>query len=334
MTDAKQPRRSAGGTPLVVGLVNNMPDAALKTTEWQLRGLLSRAAGSRAVALRLFSLPEVPRSEAGQLYVRQHHEPITALWAADIDGLIVTGTEPKAASLEDEPYWPALAGLIDWADEHTTSTIWSCLASHAATYRLDGIERLPLGHKMFGVFDCDKAEDHPLVRGPARWKTPHSRHNGLSEEVLERFGYRILSRSSEAGVDMFVRERNSLFVFCQGHLEYDASALFGEYRRDVRRFLAGENEIYPELPHNCFGDAAVAALLEFRDEALTRRDAALLERFPAGAVAQDLSAPWREAATRIYANWLDYLSARQSRGEWAGLPTEAHNEQRLDPTFA
>lgn len=330
-----RPAAPRNGDALVIGLVNNMPDAALKTTEWQVRGLLSRAAGRRAVSLRIFSLPEVPRSPAGQAYVRQHHEPIAAFWAGEFDGLIVTGTEPKAACFEDEPYWPTLARLVDWAEEHTASTIWSCLASHAASYRLDGIERQPLGRKMFGVYDCDKAADHPLVSGPARWKTPHSRYNGVPEEALEHAGYRILSRSPEAGVDIFVKQRNSLFVFLQGHLEYDAAALFGEYRRDVRRFLAGENEHYPDLPHGCFGEGATAALLTFRDAALMRRDTALLEQFPAAVAGEHLSAPWREAATRIYANWLAYLSIQRLRGPgWTGLPLPSGTGRRRSPSFA
>ncbi len=312
------PRRSDA---IVVGLVNNMPDPALKTTEWQVRDLLSRAAGSRAVVLRIFSLPEVPRSAMGRDYVRQNHEDIGALRRDGVHGLIVTGTEPKAARFEDEPYWGALADLIDWAEAHTASTIWSCLASHAAAYRLDGIARQPLDGKMFGVFDCEGATDHPLVAGLGAWKTPHSRLNTVSEGDLERAGYRVLSRSAKAGVDMFIKERNSLFVFLQGHPEYDAIALFGEYRRDVRRFLAGESERYPELPHGSFDEEASALLLGFRERALTRRDIASLELFPAAAVGRQLTAPWRDAATRIYTNWLAFLET--SRMRRVGAPLSA-----------
>jgi homoserine O-succinyltransferase len=292
---------------IVVGLINNMPDPALKITEWQIRDLLSRAAGPRAVVLRIFSLPQVPRSDMGRDYVRQNHEDIGALWRDGVDGLIVTGTEPKAARFEDEPYWGGLADLIDWAEAHTASTIWSCLASHAAAYRLDGIARQPLDRKMFGVFDCEGATDHPLLAGLRAWKTPHSRLNTVSERDLERAGYQVLSRSAEAGVDIFVKQRSSLFVFLQGHPEYDASALFGEYRRDVRRFLSGERECYPELPYGSFGEEASALLLGFRERALSRRDVTSLEQFPAAAVGQQLTAPWRDAAARIYANWLGCL---------------------------
>jgi homoserine O-succinyltransferase len=326
---APRDRPATGGGPVVIGLVNNMPDAALRTTEWQVRDLLTRAAGKSAVSLRIFSMPEVPRSEPGRLHVSQHHEPIDALWDSGVAGLIVTGTEPKAPAFEDEPYWPTLARLIDWAEEHTASTIWSCLASHAAAYRLDGIEREPLGAKMFGVFACDRAAEHPLVDGPAQWLVPHSRYNTVSEAALERAGYRVLSRSPEAGVDMFVKERNSLFVFLQGHPEYDATALFGEYRRDVRRFLGGERDCYPELPHGYFSDEAMPALSAFRERAVAQPDSSLLELFPAAEVGRHLAAPWRDAAARLYRNWLTYLRDRPS-----AMPASSEPARRFDPAHA
>jgi homoserine O-succinyltransferase len=214
------------------------------------------------------------------------------------------------------------------------SAIWSCLASHAAAYRLDGIERQPLGSKMFGVFDCDKAADHPLVAGPARWCVPHSRFNTVPEAELLRAGYRILSRSPLASVDMFVKQRGSLFVFLQGHPEYDATALFGEYRRDVRRYLTGESERYPDLPHGYFSADATAAVLAFRDRAMRQRDSALFEQFPAAAVGAQLDAPWRPAATRLYRNWLSYLSReRANRLGWAAVPLAAPTAV-CDPSYA
>ena len=306
------PYSSADAGSVVVGLVNNMPDGALRVTEWQVRDLLTRAAGEAGVAvdLRLFSLPEVPRSATGREHCRRFHEPIAALWRGGVAGLIVTGTEPKAPSLEDEPYWPALARLIDWAEDHTVSTIWSCLASHAAAWRLDRIARQPLPGKLFGVFDCERVSQHPIVAGPPRWQAPHSRCNSVSEDELRAAGYRILSRSAEAGVDMFARDGDSLFLFVQGHPEYDATALFGEYRRDVRRYLAGERDEYPDLPDGYFDEAARAELLAFSARAVGRRDPGMLNEFPAESVGAGLTAPWRDAATRIYANWLRHLGER------------------------
>jgi homoserine O-succinyltransferase len=187
-------------------------------------------------------------------------------------------------------------------------------------------KRQKLDRKMFGVFDCDKVTDHPLVNGLPHWRTPHSRVNGVREADLQQAGYRILSRSPEAGVDIFVKGRRSLFVFLQGHPEYDATALFGEYRRDVRRFLAGERDAYPEMPHGCLDDAAREALGDFRARAQRCRDPALLKQFPAAVVGKTLTAPWCDAAARIYGNWLTYLYGRVARRiDWAGFDRSLHS---------
>jgi homoserine O-succinyltransferase len=199
-------RPAPAGEALTIGLVNNMPDAALKTTERQFRELLDRAAANTPLTLRVFSFPELPRSPEGRRYIAEHHEPIENLWASDLDGLIVTGAAPVAARIEDEPCWPTLTRLVEWAERHTRSTIWSCLAAHAAVRHLDGIERRPLGAKLSGVFDCGRVADHALLAlAPPNWTTPHSRYNELPETELRARGYRILSRSGAAGADIFTK---------------------------------------------------------------------------------------------------------------------------------
>ena len=52
--------------PLRIALINNMPDSALEDTEVQFFELLESAAGELPVSLKLYSLPELPRSEAGR----------------------------------------------------------------------------------------------------------------------------------------------------------------------------------------------------------------------------------------------------------------------------
>ena len=53
---------------LVIGLVNNMPDAALSITERQFRELLTAASDGRAVCLKLLS-PEYSRTDAAREYL-------------------------------------------------------------------------------------------------------------------------------------------------------------------------------------------------------------------------------------------------------------------------
>ena len=246
---------------IVIGLVNNMPDGALKTTERQFRELLEAAAGTHRVHLRLFSLPEAPRGHASLAYIAENYENFTSIWTSRLDALIVTGTEPRTALLKEEPYWQSLTRLVDWAQENTTSTIWSCLAAHAAVYHLDGIARQRFPEKLSGVFDCMRAgQHHILAEAPAAWRIPHSRSNDLPAAALTAAGYQILSTSPIAGVDMFIKQGRSLFVFLQGHPEYDADSLLREYHRDVGRFLRGEREAYPQMPRDYFAVAAAREL--------------------------------------------------------------------------
>lgn len=326
LLNANRPASSGrNARPIVVGLINNMPDAALRSTERQFCELLVNAAGKLPIVVRFFSLPEISRSADAQSYVRDHYEHIDQLWNADLDGLIVTGTEPRAAELTDEPYWPTLAKLVDWAAEHTVAAMWSCLAAHAVVKHLDGVERHALATKLSGVFECVKAVDHRLVGyGAATWYTPHSRYNEVREEDLVSRGYQILTRSPAAGADTFVKQGGSLFLFLQGHPEYDAGALLREYRRDVRRFLAGEGNGYPEMPCGYLDDTAACALLAFRERAFRERYTALLSEFPTVMAQQNSLVRWREAGAHLYANWLSYLAEAKSlcsesaQPQWTG----------------
>jgi homoserine O-succinyltransferase/O-acetyltransferase len=297
---------------LDIGIVNNMPDAALEPTERQFLGLLAAAADKPQIRVRLFALPGVPRADAAGRYIAGNYADIGELWNGRLDGLIVTGTEPRQRALAQEPYWPAFTELVDWAAQTTTSTIWSCLAAHAAVWHIDRIDRSAFADKCFGVFQSRKIADHPMIRGvPAHFQVPHSRWNDLPEAALAECGYEILSHGDEIGADAFAKPFGSLFVFLQGHPEYEPSTLLREYRRDVGRFLHGERSDYPHQPRGYFDQTSTQALDAFRIGALASRDPALLESFPSVAVPEPLVDSWRASAVRFYRNWLSYLLARR-----------------------
>ena len=106
-------RHPAGSEWIEIGLVNNMPEAALEATEQQFLELLGAAAGDSWVHLRFFSLPGVPRSERGRNYLSRSYGDVEDIGKTELDGLIVTGTEPKAPNLVEEPYWRAFTQLVD-----------------------------------------------------------------------------------------------------------------------------------------------------------------------------------------------------------------------------
>ena len=298
---------------LTIGLVNNMPDAALQATERQFMRLLRQAAGDIRIDFHCFSLPSVTRSQTSQWRVEKQYTDIAELGRLQLDGLIVTGAEPVAATLPEEPFWQALTEMIDWAQANTRSTIWSCLAAHAAVLHLDGIERRRLDTKCSGIYDCAKVTDNWLTADvPSPLKISHSRLNELHADDLTARGYQLLTASPEAGVDIFAKQLGSQFVFFQGHPEYDALSLEREYLRDISRFLAGQCDTYPALPVGYFDAETEQSLLRFEQRARVERRPGLSVELPDRTLRQDNAAG--AAATAIFKNWLHYLSqgARRS----------------------
>ncbi len=280
---------------LVVGLVNNMPQAAFAATDRQFFSLLQAGASGRRVRLRRFAADPTP---AG-------YEPIDRLWSQRLDGLVVTGAEPQAETMEDEPSWDLLARLVDWAADHTRATIWSCLAAHAAVFRLDGVTRRRLPQKLSGVFTCRRAGPHALLENaPTAWPVPHSRFNDLDTDDLERAGYTILSRgpgrAETDGADAFVKPVGaSVFLMLQGHPEYTADTLLREYRRDLRRWLQGADR--PAAPSSYFPLETEALLSQSSDPTSCL---AVLECVP------EPAPNWLPHSVTLYRSWLASMNAR------------------------
>jgi homoserine O-succinyltransferase len=296
-----------------VGLVNNMPDAAMRATELQFARLLKQAAGTLDVRLRLFSLGSIARDEETRARMAGFYDDAAFLQAANIDALIVTGAQPVKADLREEAYWEELSQLISWAETGTISTLFSCLAAHAAVLHLDGIERRPMPVKLSGLYESYRAEDDPLFFNTAtRVTIPHSRRNDIAESDLTAKGYRVLARMDcnyGSQVDIFTRELPgvSRFVFMQGHPEYDPGTLGREYLRDMARFLAGEGE-RPRIPENYFDRAT-----EDRFATIEAAGSASLQRYQnvmLGALPRQI---WRPNTVRLMGNWLTLVAAAKAR---------------------
>jgi homoserine O-succinyltransferase len=301
-------QRRTGQIALTIGLVNNMPDSALKPTERQFMRLLQDAAPPNVhIRFHCFALASIARGSALQTHIAQHYSNIGVLKQAAIDGLIVTGAEPIADDLHDEPYWPELTSIVDWAAANTRSTIWSCLAAHGAVLHLDGIARHRLDAKCSGVYDCAKVADDWLTRNiRSPLKISHSRYNAVDENEIVARGYRVLTRSDTVGVDIFARQTPSQFIFFQGHPEYDALSLQREYMRDIARFLAAQRDHYPNLPAAYFDAETEQVLRHFEARARARRDPMLAAELPGLTLRPDLAAG--SAAKLLFRNWLSFLA--------------------------
>ena len=302
--------------PIRIGLVNSMPEAAFKATEMQFRSLLNSAAEGTPIQLSLYILPgtSVAALDGGRADSR--YARIDKLWHQSLDGLIVTGTEPLTAALKDEAYWESFTQLLGWARDNTRSTVWSCLAAHAAILHMDGIERRRNHAKHFGLFQCHRMSDEGLLNGTAAsFHIPHSRWNGVAEKELEAHGYRILSRTDDGEVDAFIKQDNSLFVFFQGHPEYATDTLLREYRRDIGRYLRGSAENYPPVPRGYFDGASEQALTSLRESAGSLQSEQLLAEIAAAMEKLHIENTWQPTAVGIYRNWLEHLCAGKDESQ-------------------
>jgi homoserine O-succinyltransferase/O-acetyltransferase len=315
LVPAQQRREDKFGHPqnvdvdLTIGLINNMPDGALKATERQFMRLLRRAAGDVRIDFHCFSLPSVRRSQSEKGRLEGQYTDIAEIERLQIDGLIVTGAEPNAATLPQETFWRELTDIVDWARNNTRSTIWSCLAAHAAMLHLDGIERQRIETKCSGIYDCVGVSPHWLTEGlPSPFKVAHSRLNEVRADDLTANGYQLLSRSLRGGVDSFAKDFGSQFIFFQGHPEYEELSLEREYLRDISRFLSCERDSYPGIPAGYFDAETEQKLAAFAVRAQAERRPALSTELPDRTLREDIATG--TAATVMFRNWIGFLFER------------------------
>jgi homoserine O-succinyltransferase len=290
-----------------------MPETAFKVTQRQFVSLLDAASGDIQIWLSLYTLPGFSKGESG---VHSSYSRVEALFDTRLDGLIVTGREPTTPDLRDEPYWESFTQVLEWAQQNTSSTIWSCLAAHAAVLHLDGISRRKRPDKLSGVFECVPEPDHWLTKGvPHRFRVPHSRWNGVAEANLTACGYKVLARGGDTEVDMFIKQGSSLFLFFQGHPEYESDTLYREYRRDVERYLCHQLNAYPSMPANYLDKNIEDALNAVRKQALSSRSTDLLTDLATALQTKSISNTWHATATSMYRNWLEFIYARKNVSE-------------------
>ena len=292
---------------LTIGLINNMPDSALQATERQFMRLLTAAAGNNRINFHCFSLPSVHRSQPAKCVSTRQYSDIADLGRLQIDGLIVTGAEPNAATLPEEPFWQELTDdhRLGGSEHVFNDLVVSCRTCRGPAF--DGIERQRLNAKCSGVYDCSKVTDDWLTADvPSSLKVAHSRINELRASDLTAHGYQLLTESRDAGVDIFAKQLRSHFIFFQGHPEYDALSLQREYLRDITRFLSGERDTYPAIPAGYFEAETEARLASFQMRAAVERKLPLSTELPGLKVRPDIAAG--ATAITIFKNWLEYLS--------------------------
>jgi homoserine O-succinyltransferase len=292
---------------LHIGLLNMMPDAALAATERQFFRLVGESNQIAQFYMHPFTLKELRRGPEGEAHVKSYYESFDAIKEHGLDALIITGANVTEPDLSREPFWKPLIGVIDWAYENVTSTLCSCLATHAVLQFRYAQKRRHLGFKRWGVYSHRVVDrKHPLVGDVnTKFDVPHSRFNQIDRAQFEAAGLHVLVESAEAGVHLAVSEDLFRIVFFQGHPEYDTVSLLKEYRREVDRFVRGERPDYPPFPESYFRARTEAILEEHRDRVLAARSrGATPPELPEALVSASLDNTWHDSAEAVIDNWI------------------------------
>ncbi len=292
---------------LHIGLLNMMPDAALQPTERQFFRLVGESNPIAQFYVHPFTLNELERGEHARAHIDRYYDTFEQLQQDGLDALIITGAAPTHPELSQEPFWDPLRKVIEWASENVTSTLCSCLTTHAVLEAFHQQKRKPLGFKRWGVYKHRVVDrTHPLVHDVNTLSdVPHSRHNEITREQFEQAGLHILMESDEAGVHLAVSQDRIRMVYFQGHPEYDTISLAKEYKREVIRYAHRERLDYPPFPENFFLQREQAILDEYRlrlQQAMKRGEP--MPEFPDRLITPRLNNTWHDTAEGIIANWI------------------------------
>lgn len=291
-----------------IGLLNMMPDGALAATERQFFRLVGESNQIAQFYMHPFTLKELKRSPEGQAHVDEFYTDYETIKEQGLDALIITGANVSGHDLSDEPFWEPLKEIMDWAYENVTSTLCSCLATHAVLQARYEQKRRPLGFKRWGVYSHKVLhKEHPLVAGVnTRFDVPHSRFNQVDSKQFENSGLQILVDSEEAGAPhLAVSEDGFRIVFFQGHPEYDSISLMKEYKREIGRYIDNEREDYPPFPENYFSLQVQAILEEYKDKVeITKTTGNEYPNFPEHLIVHKLDNTWHDTAEAVINNWI------------------------------
>jgi len=293
---------------LHVGLLNMMPDAAIEATERQFFRLVGEANPIAQFYLHPFTLDELPRGERARAHIDAYYEPFERLKEQGLDALIITGANVSQPDLSLEPFWEPLIEVVEWASERVTSTLCSCLATHAVMQFHNGQRRTPMGDKLWGVYSHRVMDRrHPLVNDVnTRFDVPHSRFNQISRAQCDRAGVKVLVESEQAGVHLAVSRDGLRIVYFQGHPEYDTISLLKEYKREVMLYAAGRRRDYPPFPSNYFAPRERAILEEYAErlKQAMQEGRGELPEFPEGLIVPGLDNTWHDTAEAVVGNWI------------------------------
>ncbi len=292
---------------LHIGLLNMMPDAALLVTEKQYMRLVGACNRITQLYVYPFSVPGLARSDAARRHIETYYADFEDLKTSGLDALIISGANVTNPSLDLEPFWEPLREVIGWAQDHVTSILCSCLATHALVKHLYGIDREPFPRKLWGVYEHRVIDrGHPLTQDVnTRFDAPHSRWNDIPRARWDGAGLRVLAEGEQAGVHLATSPDGFRILYFQGHPEYDRTSLLKEYKREVNRFLDGDLDAPPPYPEQYLDPATdKLARTYLRDALSARAHGEAYPEFPESSFDDHLDNTWGDTGRALFNNWL------------------------------
>lgn len=289
---------------LHIGLLNMMPDAALEATERQFFRLIGESNQIAQFHIHPFTLPELPRNEKAAAHIKRYYKTPEQIKEENLDALIITGANVTQPDLSQEPFWAPLDEIINWAYENVTSTLCSCLATHAYMQLRHGQKRTAMAEKLWGVFQhVVTARQHPVVNGiNTVFDAPHSRYNTISREQFDAAGMIVLAETRDHRHVHMAASPDGFRVIClQGHPEYDTVSLLKEYKRELALYSAGERADEPPYPAGYFSSPCLEILESYK---ATSKQGQSLKDFPEGRIEDLLENSWRDTAKSVMSNWI------------------------------
>lgn len=291
---------------LHIGFCNIMPDAALEATERQWFRLIGESNRIAQIYVHPFTLPVFERGAEAQAHIDQFYEDVEKLKTDGLDALIVTGaneeTNPHVSEIET---WAPLKDLLEWSYENVTSTLCSCLASHALMTYYHNQKPSWRETKKWGVFSHRVLDrTHPLVSGMnTKFDVPHSRFSEIKRDQFKKAGMTILAEAENDCVHLAVSKDGFRQICLQGHPEYDRVSLFKEYKRDVGWYQEGKAEEYSPFPENYFGPKAQKILEDVKARILAGEKV----DFPEQEIEDLLENTWADSARSFLAGWIGHV---------------------------
>ena len=267
--------------PIQVCILNLMP--VKQDTELQLLRALSNTPLQVDVTFLMVTSHVSLNTSANHL--NRFYTTFAQIQNKRFGGLIITGAPVEDIPFEEVDYWTEVCAIMDWAQEHVTSTLHICWGAQAGFYHYYGIQKQQLPEKLFGLYS-HKVQNRkvPLVRGfDDYFLAPHSRHTETpAVDIHNCDKITVLAESNEAGVFLAYAE-NGKKIFVNGHPEYDRYTLDAEYKRDMEKGLP------IHIPRNYY---------------------------PNDDSTQKPKLQWRSHSNNLYTNWLNYYVYQATPYEW------------------